>query len=134
MIASYEDFAHRSRLIANLEHKRQLPVWDRLMFIAAVATALLELEQRMKPKDFQNFFKVLCTMMVKYDEKGDEMLTHLIMFIHQRAEYNVPYTDSIGSWVISNIKGSTPTEAELQVSPMIGNYLSDSLTSWWTRA
>ncbi|WP_145077744.1 hypothetical protein [Poriferisphaera corsica] len=116
-----------------MENKRQLSIWDRLMFIAATATALLQLESRMKAKDFQGFFKVLCEQLRKVDPKGDEMLTHLVMFIHQRAEYGVPFETSIGSWVISNIKGAAPTEAELIVAPQIGEYLADSLNSWWTR-
>ncbi|WP_432797106.1 hypothetical protein [Poriferisphaera sp. WC338] len=132
VVTSFEDIAQYSQLVADLEHKRQIDVWDRMVLVASVGTAVIELENRMRDRDFQSFYSIIAKMLGKLDSHGPELLSHLLMFIHAQEERGHPRVNSVGAWVLSNIKGAAPTVEELTPAAYIGDYLKRSLASWWS--
>ena len=130
-MTSFDDFSYRSERIEELEQHNQINRWERLMFIAAVATALTMIEGRMPAMEYKHFFQKVNKNLGKFSPNGEGMLKHLMMFTHQRAQLSIPKNISIGSWVIINLQKTPPTDEELEVAPKIGNYLSDSLHDWW---
>jgi hypothetical protein len=53
----------------------------------------------------------------------------LLQFVQRTTSGGVEYKDALGAWVIWNLKGSTPTEAELHLASVIGSFLLGTVSA-----
>ena len=107
--------------------------WDFFVTWAGIGTSLLVYRSR-GPSDIEGFTTALLQLAERWDHQASDAIVDFQAFVNRNVAAGIDLPVAVGSWIVWNLKGSTPSDAELQASPAIGSLIVTGLRSSQTDA
>ena len=104
--------------------------WDFFITAAGLGTGLSLYAAQHTPDEMRPFAAALLRHMEHWDAQGGAAVADFQSFVSRNTDGGVEFATAIGSWVIWNIKGSTPTDSEFAAAPAIGTLVLNGVRDW----
>jgi hypothetical protein len=73
--------------------------------------------------------KVLPGSLTSWNATAWHAYRDLLQFVERNTAGGIDHKVALGAWVIWNLKGSEPTQSELGLAPVVGSFLSESMSA-----
>jgi len=118
--------------IANLFRRPEFSVeqhWD--FFVTSVCLGMgLFLYGRDRPNDLRPFATALLAQVANWNCQAVSAIDDFQKFVNRNTESGFDLETSVGSWILWNLKGDTPSEQEIAAAGAIGTLIVNGLHSW----
>ena len=117
----------------------ELPSWDFFVTVGGVAVAVSRLFDRVSARRFAQLLPRIREDLDAWDEQGSTALEDCRAFIARSLVGNpvhgqpghVEMTDALGMWILWNLYGRCPSNAESAPARTIGKMLQATFAGWW---
>ncbi len=103
--------------------------WDFFVTCACIGTGL-SLYSLDRPNDIRPFAMELLQQAARWDQQAAKAINDFQVFVNRNISSGIDLPTSIGSWVVWNLKGTTPTQSGLNAAPAIGALIVNGLRDW----
>lgn len=108
--------------------------WDFFMTVAAVGTAMLALPYHPDSPLHEEISKQVFEDLGSWDEQAPQALIDFAKFTRRSLENGMEPSETVGSWVVLNLKESNPTEEDYGIVRTLGDFLFKAFAGWWSNS
>ena len=130
-LSSYEPLLDRCPELAWVDKEEKLADLIILMAIAGVGAAAFLSVDHLSEAEQKKVSQIIKQELQSYYPQGPALLYDLMEFLGKNLSKNIDPADSIGLWLLINLKGEWPTAEEAGPARPIGQFLLYSLNNWW---
>ena len=131
-VGSLVPLLDRLPVMTDLLKGREAATWDFFGTVAAVGSGMYLAYSRCIPKEeVPATEKAVARVLNEWDSQGYQAYSDFWRFVNRSIKGGLKPELAAGAWVLWNIKGSEPSERELEAGAVIGSMLFSSMDGAW---
>ena len=130
-VSSLVPLMERFPAMTDLLRERETATWDFFGTVAAVGSGMCLAYRDIPEDEVPATEKAVAIVLNEWDNQGYQAYLDFCGFLARGIEGGSKPEVVAGSWVMWNIKGSEPSEKELEVGTVIGSMFFGSMNGAW---
>lgn len=131
-IGLYDQFAEKFPYLRTVcPPEREFSHWNFFMTVAGVGTAMLVVPHEPGSPQHRDISGQVLEDVASWDKQAPDAMTDFFAFVRRGMDDGMESPETIGGWVLWNLKQATPDEQDLALVRPIGTFLINAFADWW---